>query len=99
MTITERKNETTVELVVAGRLDTTTAPQLESKLQECTQNMKTLLLDLQNVEYISSAGLRIVLLAHKMMTATGGQMSVRNPSPFCRQIFEATGMDAVLSFV
>lgn len=97
MNITESRNGTNAELVVSGRLDTTTAPQLEAKVKEYAKDTKTLILDLLNVEYISSAGLRIVLLAHKLMLGSNGTMIVHNPSAFCRQVFEATGMDSVLT--
>lgn len=101
MTITEEKNEAISKLVlsISGRLDTTTAPELEAKLKDCSKGVKVLFLDMKDVEYISSAGLRVVLLAHKLMVSTGGSMSVQNPSDFCRQVFEATGMDSVLNIV
>ncbi len=97
MNITENKNGDTTTLLVSGRLDTTTAPQLESKLRECSKGIKTLNLDLKDVEYISSAGLRVVLLAHKLLAGFGGKLSVQNPSDFCKQVFQATGMDSVLT--
>ncbi len=101
MTITEEKNEaiSNLALLISGRLDTTTAPELEAKLKDCTKGIRALFLDMKDVEYISSAGLRVVLLAHKLMVGTGGTMTVRNPSEFCRQVFEATGMDSVLNIV
>ena len=101
MTIKEEKNEAIANLVlyISGRLDTGTAPELEAKLKECSKGLKALFLDMKDVEYISSAGLRVVLLAHKLMTATGGSMAVQNPSDFCRQVFEATGMDSVLNII
>ncbi len=99
MTIIENKKESETTLKVEGRLDTTTAPQLESKLKECIKGINQLTLDLSAIDYISSAGLRVVLLAHKMMASIGGKLKVHQPSPFCRQVFEATGMDAVLTIV
>ena len=101
MTITEEKNEAISNLVlsISGRLDTTTAPELEAKLKDCSRGVKALFLDMKDVEYISSAGLRVVLLAHKLMVGTGGSMAVQNPSEFCRQVFEATGMDSVLNII
>ncbi|MCR4736417.1 MAG: STAS domain-containing protein [Treponema sp.] len=98
MTIKENKNNNSIELIISGRLDTTTAPELETKLKQITtQAPQNLYLNLQNVEYISSAGLRTVLLAHKIMLPTGGKMIVKSPSSFCMQVFEATGMDGILS--
>ena len=99
MTINENKNGDTAELLISGRLDTTTAPQLDIPLKECSKTCKTLILDLKDVEYISSAGLRVILIAHKLMLGVGGKMNVRNPSAFCRQVLEATGMDGVLTII
>lgn len=97
MTITENKVPEGVELVVSGRLDTTTAPQLEAVLKQIEPSKQTLFLNLSAVEYVSSAGLRVILLAHKIMLPTGGKMILRHPSDFCRQVLNATGMDAILS--
>lgn len=97
MTITENKNGTSLELIVSGRLDTTNAPELEVKLKQVANQTQNLYLNLQNIEYISSAGLRSVLLAHKLMLPTGGKMIIKSPSSFCRQVLEATGMDGILT--
>ena len=98
MTITENKNgDTNVDFIVVGRLDTSTAPLFESRLKGLPKNLKSLGIDLKDVEYISSAGLRVVLLAHKMLAGLGGKMVIKNPSEFCLQVFEATGMDGVLA--
>mgnify|MGYP002855901470 CR=1 FL=1 len=100
MTITENKGDNSIELAVTGRLDTTTAPSLEAKLKEVAAaagQKQTLYLNLNGIEYISSAGLRVVLLAHKIMLPTGGKMILRQPSAFCMQVLEATGMDGILT--
>ena len=97
MTITENKSANSVELVIGGRLDTGTAPELEAKLKQIDKSIQTLYLNLQNIQYISSAGLRVVLLAHKLMLPTGGKMIIRSPSAFCKQVLEATGMDSILT--
>ena len=97
MTITENKTANSLELVISGRLDTGTAPELEAKLKQIAKDTQTLYLNLQNIQYISSAGLRVVLLAHKLMLPTGGKMIIRSPSAFCRQVLEATGMDSILT--
>ena len=98
MEIKVNKTQGAVELIVQGRLDTTTSPQLETMVKEVSKEKVTLYMNLANVEYISSAGLRVVLLGQKMMMAAGGKMILRSPSEFCKQVFEATGMDAILSF-
>ena len=97
MTITENKTSNSLELVIGGRLDTSSAPELEAKLKQIAKDTQTLYLNLQNVQYISSAGLRVVLLAHKLMLPTGGKMIIRSPSAFCKQVLEATGMDSILT--
>lgn len=99
MTINETQKDIITILAIDGRLDTTTAPELETRIKNCTQTCKTLVLDLKNVSYISSAGLRVILLAHKLMIGIGGKMSVRSPSEFCRQVFQATGMESMLSII
>ena len=97
MTITENKSGNNLELVISGRLDTSTAPELEAKLKQVAKDTQTLYLNMQNIQYISSAGLRVVLLAHKLMLPTGGKMIIKSPSAFCKQVLEATGMDSILS--
>ena len=97
MTITENKSGNNLELVISGRLDTTTAPELEAKLKQVAKDTQTLYLNMQNIQYISSAGLRVVLLAHKLMLPTGGKMIIKSPSAFCKQVLEATGMDSILT--
>ena len=97
MTITENKTANSLELVISGRLDTGTAPELEAKLKQIAKDTQTLYLNLQNIQYISSAGLRVVLLAHKLMLPTGGKMIIRSPSAFCKQVLEATGMYSILT--
>ncbi|WP_407426372.1 STAS domain-containing protein [Treponema sp.] len=86
-----------VEITVSGRLDTTTSPELEAKLKQIASTVQFLYLNLQNVEYVSSAGLRVILLAHKLMLPSGGKMILKSPSPFCMQVLEATGMDSILT--
>ncbi len=97
MTITENKTSNSLELVIGGRLDTSSAPELEAKLKQIDKDVQTLYLNLANIQYISSAGLRVVLLAHKLMLPTGGKMIIRQPSAFCKQVLSATGMDSILT--
>ncbi len=97
MTITENKTPISIELVITGRLDTGTAPELEVKLKEVAPQTQNLYLNMKDVQYISSSGLRVVLLAHKLMLPSGGKMVIKQPSSFCQQVLAATGMDSILS--
>ena len=97
MTITENKTPVSVELVIVGRLDTGTAPELEVKLKQVAPQTQTLYLNMKDVQYVSSSGLRVILLAHKLMLPTGGKMVVKQPSSFCKQVLIATGMDSILT--
>ena len=82
MYISQNKNGTTVDLVVFGRLDTNTAPQLEAAIKQASVGSKIMNLDLNAVEYMSSTGLRDILLAHKIMGGAGGKLVVKKPSDF-----------------
>ena len=97
MTIKENKVADGIELVVEGRLDTGTAPQLEAELNKIPKIKMNLYINLSGIDYVSSAGLRVILLAHKVMLPTGGKMILRSTSAFCMQVLEATGMDKVLN--
>ena len=76
MTITANKNGTALEVALAGRLDTMTAPELEKELNEQLDGAEKLVFDFASVEYISSAGLRVLLSAHKKMSTKGASPSV-----------------------
>ena len=95
MTIEIKKNgdETTIE--VAGRLDTITAPALDKAICETIENGGNLVLDLNGLEYISSAGLRILLSAQKKMNQIGS-MKVTNVCADVMEIFEMTGFADIL---
>ncbi len=82
--------------VLEGRLDTTTAPQLETELKAALDGVTELTLDIEKLEYISSAGLRVLLSAQKIMNKQGG-MKVRNVSKAVMEIFEVTGFADILT--
>ena len=86
------------ELVIAleGRLDTQTAPQLENELRTAISGVKVLVFNMEKLAYISSAGLRVLLRAQKVMNKQGS-MIVRNASQEIRDIFEITSFDEVLT--
>ena len=96
MTITKNMNGTTLEIALEGRLDTMTAPELEAELKESMNGAESLVLDFSKLEYISSAGLRVLLSAHKAMSGKGG-MKVTNVNEIVREVFEVTGFADILT--
>jgi anti-anti-sigma factor len=97
MTIT--KDQSGEELVIAleGRLDTTTAPELQEQLIPEFDRAKQIRLDFKELVYVSSAGLRVLLMGEKTAKAKGGTMSLVNVSPEIQEIFEMTGFSEVLT--
>ena len=95
MTIDVKKTTDQVTIAVAGRLDTTTAPALEKAINESIQEEKHLILDIKEVEYISSAGLRVLLGTQKKMQKIGS-MKVLNVCEEIMEIFEMTGFADIL---
>ena len=98
MTIEIKRNaeETTIELV--GRLDTTTAPALDKTINEDIAETKHLVLNLKGLEYISSAGLRVLLGAQKKMQKIGS-MKVTHVRETVMEVFEMTGFANILTIV
>ena len=96
MTIEIKRNaeETTIELV--GRLDTTTAPALDKTIGEDIGDTKNLILDLKGLEYISSAGLRVLLATQKKMQQLGA-MKIINACELVMEVFEVTGFKDILT--
>ncbi len=95
MTISKTVNGTELTLALEGRLDTVTAPELEKELKESLDGAERLILDFSKLDYISSAGLRVLLSAHKMMVAKGG-MKVTNVNEIVAEVFEVTGFADIL---
>ena len=98
MNIEKICNENSATLHVSGRLDTTTAPALESAVSEVIGNCEYLVLDFADLEYVSSAGLRVILKAQKAMVSKGG-MKVQHVSETIMEIFEITGFSDILTIV
>ncbi len=96
MTIEIKRSIDELVLEVVGRLDTTTAPTLDKAIGENLENIKSLVLDLKGLEYISSAGLRIVLNAQKKMQQVG-TMKVTNVCELVMEVFEMTGFKDILT--
>lgn len=96
MTISKTLNEKELALTIEGRLDTTTAPELENELKTCLGGVEKLVLDLKGLAYISSAGLRVVLSAQKTMSKQG-KMIIKNVNESVMEVFDITGMVDVLT--
>ncbi len=96
MKITKTMNGTNLTIALEGRLDTTTAPQLEKELQASLNGVTELTLDFSALEYISSAGLRVLLSAHKAMSGKGG-MKVTHVNEIVAEVFEVTGFTDILT--
>ncbi len=96
MTINVTKNGQEMTVAVVGRLDTTTAPELEATLKANLDGVAALVLDFATLEYISSAGLRVLLGAQKIMNKQG-QMVVRNVNETVAEVFEITGFADILT--
>ena len=96
LNIVKTANEANVTYALEGRLDTTTAPQLEAELKGALDGVQELNLDFSKLEYISSAGLRVLLATQKVMNQQG-KMVIRNVSEVIREIFDVTGFTDILT--
>ena len=96
MTIEKNLNGAELNVKVIGRLDTTTAPQLEAELKQSIAGVEKLVLDFAALEYLSSAGLRVLLTAQKVMNKQG-EMVIRNVNETISEIFEVTGFIDILT--
>ena len=96
MTINKTQEGTHLDLALAGRLDTTTAPQLEAELKQSIDGIQELTMDFAGLEYLSSAGLRVLLSAQKVMNKQG-TMVIRNVNETIMEIFEVTGFVDILT--
>lgn len=96
MTIEKNLTGTELTITLIGRLDTTTAPQLEAELNASLPGVESLALDFASLEYLSSAGLRVLLAAQKTMNKQG-KMVVRNVNETIAEIFDVTGFCDILT--
>lgn len=98
MKITKTKNGNSLTLALEGRLDTNTAPELEKVLKDSLDGVDELTIDMAALDYLSSAGLRILLGAQKTMNKQGS-MKVANVNETIMEIFEVTGFSDILTVV
>ena len=96
MTIEKNLNGAELTITLTGRLDTTTAPQLEAELKASLDGVEHLALDFADLDYLSSAGLRVLLAAQKQMNKQG-DMVVRNVNETIAEIFDVTGFCDILT--
>ena len=96
MTIEKKLNGVEATLVVAGRLDTQTAPELEKEVDSVVADAKELTFDMTGLEYVSSAGLRVILKAQKIMN-TKGSMKLTGVNDSIMEVFDITGFLDILT--
>ena len=96
MTIEKKMNGNELVIALEGRLDTMTSPELEAELNQSLAGADSLTLDFSKLDYISSAGLRVLLSAHKAMSAKGG-MKVTHVNEVVQEVFDVTGFCDILT--
>jgi anti-anti-sigma factor len=97
MTITTEFKGSELVIALSGRLDTATSPQLELTLRESLEGISRLIFDFTDLDYISSAGLRVILAAQKAMNKQG-TLALRGVKPAVMEVFEITGFAGILTF-
>lgn len=98
MTVEKKENGKEITLLPIGRLDTTTAPQLETQINAVLDKAQQLILDFEGLEYLSSAGLRVLLSAHKaFMKKDSGKMTICHVNETIYEVFEVTGFLDILN--
>ena len=96
MTVNIERNYEFVTLKISGRLDAATAPNLEKIINEFPEDTEELIFDMMDVEYISSAGIRVLLGAYKKMNLNQRAMRIEKANVMVREIFEMTGLSQML---
>ena len=96
LNIMSQKNASELTVVLSGRLDTNTAPELEAALKTALEGVEKLTFDFEKLDYISSAGLRVLLAAQKTMNRQGS-MKIKNANEIIMEIFEVTGFADILT--
>ena len=97
MEINKNLDGSKLTVALSGRLDTTTAPVFEKELKESLNGVTELTLDFSALEYISSAGLRVLLSAQKLLNASHGTMKITGANEIVKEIFEVTGFSDILT--
>lgn len=96
MTIEKITEGSTLTICLGGRLDTSTSPELDEVIKESVSDITNLIIDLKDLDYISSAGLRVILSAQKTMNGKKGEMLVKNANENVKEVFALTGFDSIV---
>ena len=99
MTIKKINNANQMTFTLTGRLDAVTSPQFEAELIPECENAKTIILDFKDVDYVSSAGLRVLLAGEKKSKSNGGKMFLTNVSDEVMEVLELTGFSNILNII
>ncbi len=97
MNIKKKKLGDTLTVIISGRVDTVTSPEVDAYVNQNLEGAESLILDFKDVNYVSSAGLRVLLSLHKKMAAKGG-MKLINVNESVNDVFEVTGFDEILDY-
>ena len=97
MTIAETRRENTVQLDVEGRVDTNTSPELQKRILQAFQKGNTVILKPEQVDYISSSGLRALLIGQKTASSKGGSMKLIHVKDSVKKVFAMTGFSQMLT--
>ena len=95
--ITKTTNGNTVTLQLSGRIDADTASQLDDEIAALPDMVTNLVMDMDDLEYVASSGLRVLLMATKTMRTRGGDCTMVNVPDLILEVFEMTGLDAVFT--
>ena len=97
MNIDKKLENGHLSIALSGRLDTNTSPDLESELK--LDGVSEIAFDFASLEYISSAGLRVLMTAQKAMMACGGKMTIAHPNDMVKGVFDMTGLSSVFTLI
>ena len=97
MKISETRSGDVIQIKIDGRVDTTTSPQLQNAILQAFQKGSKLVLDFSDVEYVSSAGLRALLIGQKTANSKGGSMTLVNVADAVLQVFKMSGFSGILN--
>lgn len=97
MIINKAVDGTTLFITLIGRLDANTSPELEEELYQSLDGIDSVIYDFKDLDYISSAGLRVLLISQKQMNRIGGTMIIKHVNDIVNDIFEVTGFSDILT--